>query len=83
MEPPEIGRSMAASEHAVGPVRAAHGAEALSCGELHRRDSHATIHLSGTHWLHEGYFGYYSSTFAASISRERRACQAGFAQTLG
>jgi len=73
---------MAASEHAIGTDLAGPGAEALSCDELHRRDCHATIHLSDTHWLHERYFGYFSSTFAASISRERRACQAAFAQTL-
>ena len=74
---------MAASEHAIGTDLAAPGAEALSCDELRRRDCHATIHLSGTHSLHEGSFGSSSSTFAASISRPRRACQAVFAQTLG
>ncbi len=74
---------MAASKHAIGTDFAGPGAEALSCNELHRRDCHATIHLSGTHSLHEGCFGSSSSTFAASISRQRRACQAAFAQTLG
>ena len=57
MEPPEIGRSMAASEHAIGTDLAGPGAEALSCDELRRRFCHATIHLSDTRWLHEGYFG--------------------------
>jgi len=57
VEPPEFGRSMAASEHAIGTDLAGPGAEALSCDELHRRDCHATIHLSGTHSLHEGRFG--------------------------
>ena len=37
---------MAASEHAIGTDQAGPGVEALSCDELHRRDCHATFHLS-------------------------------------
>src|SRR5262245_12051858 len=56
MEPPENGRSMAASERAVGTDFAGPGVEALSCDEL-RRNSLATFHLSVTCELHEIDFG--------------------------
>jgi hypothetical protein len=44
-EPPENGRSMAASEHASGNQQFP-GAEALDMVELLHRNNHATFHLS-------------------------------------